>query len=222
MLPLLGVAACAVAPPTGPMILATPPQGQGPGPLPPGRDLIAGRTVGATLGGVSPQAAAGRGNAAVGSSRGGHRAGRRRGRPDRFGGRRGGDGARDRRRDGAGRPARRWGASNAQIPGPRRSDDAYYVSAYKPRSTGWCYPARPGLRRRGGAHVAPYTTPYPQAGYGYSGAGLGYYGVPDERPGFGVYRGWGWAGGYARGMMAGPTTGGRPDGYGRPNGDRRR
>lgn len=223
MLPLLGVAACAVAPPTGPMILATPPQGKD---LDRFRqeDIYCRQYAGATLGGVSPSQAAG--NAAVGSAVAGTALGAAAGALIGSAAGAAGTGA----AIGAGTgllAGSAVGASNAQYSGAaaQQAYDAYYgqcMTSYGNTVQVGVIPPGPGYVAGAVPYVTPYTTPYPQAGYGYWGPGWGYYGVPNVTLGFGVYRGWGWGGGYRPWYYGRPYYGRPSYGYGRPYGYWRR
>lgn len=218
LLPLLGLGACAVTPPAGPMILATPPQGKELGRFQQEDAFCRQQAFGAT-GGISPQQAAG--NAAVGSAAVGTALGAAAGAL--IGSASGAAGAGAAIGAGTGLLAGSAVGANSAYASSAAMQQAYDV-AYAQCMTGYgntvqagVLPPGPGYAAGAVPYVTPYTTPYPPAGYGWWGPGY-YYGAPSVTLGFGVYRGWGW-GGY-RPWYYGRPYFGRPY-YGRPYGYRR-
>lgn len=197
-LPLLALASCAPVPPvTGPMILATPPQGKDPQRFQQ-EDAFCRQQAFAAIGGLSPQQQAG--NAAVGSAAVGTVVGAAAGAL--LGAAAGNPGAGAAIGAGTGLLAgSAIGANNAQAAG--YNTQAAYDMAYAQCMTAYGNTIQAGVIPPGGAYAVggvPYATPY--ATYGYAapgfvappvtlGLGFGYgYGWG------GWYRPWGWGGGY--------------------------
>ena len=199
-LPLLALASCAPVPPvTGPMVLATPPQGKDPQRFQQ-EDAFCRQQAFAAIGGLSPQQQAG--NAAVGSAAVGTAVGAAAGAL--LGAAAGNPGAGAAIGAGTGLLAgSAIGANNAQAAGT--NTQAAYDQAYAQCMAGYGNTIQAGVIPPGGAYASgpvPYATPYAPAwpAYGYAaptyvappvsiGLGFGYgYGWG------GWYRPWGWGG----------------------------
>lgn len=201
LLPLLGLGACAVTPPAGPMVLATPPQGKELDRFRQEDAFCRQEAFGGT-GGLSPQQAAG--NAAVGSAAVGTALGAAAGAL--IGSASGAAGAGAAIGAGAGLLAGSVvGANSASASGAalQRAYDVAYaqcMSSYGNNVQAGVLPPGPGSAAGAVPYATPYVTPYPLAGYGYWGPGY-YFGAPRVTLGFGVYRGfrpW-YRGGFYRG-----------------------
>ncbi len=231
LLPLLalGGGACAVRPPTGPMVLATPPQGKDLGAFQ-REDFECRNYAQAAIGGVSPGQAAG--NAAVGSAAVGTALGAGAGAlVGSAGGAAGGGAA-----VGAGLgllAGSAIGAQNAQASGAGMQ--VAYDQAYAQCMTSRGNTLQAGVAPPPAGYAlgsVPYAVPYaaPAWPYNYYAPSWGYWGAPSVSLGVGVYRPWGWGyrpwyygrpyGGYWGGGYAGrPYGGGWGGGYaGRPGG----
>lgn len=196
LLPALGLVACAVALPAGPMVLATPPQGKDPARFQ--QEDAYCRDVATT--GISPAQAAG--NAAVGSAAVGTALGAAAGAL--IGSAAGNAGAGAAIGAGTGLLAgSAIGAGNAQASGA--ATQQAYDMRYTQCMTGYgntvqagVIPPGPGYAYSGSVPtVTPYATPYVAPYYGgYGAPGWGYFGAPSVTLGFGYgwggYRPWGW------------------------------
>lgn len=213
LLPLLGVlGACTVAPPTGPMVLATPPQGKDLSVFQ-GEDIECRNYAQATLGGSSPALAANQ--SAVGSAVAGTALGAATGALIGSAGAAAGAGA----AVGAGvglLAGSAIGAQNARISGAgmQYAYDQSYAQCMASRGNqvqAGVVPPAAGYGFGAVPYATPYATPY-YAPY-YAAAPYSYYApaypVPGITLGFGVYRGWG----YHRPWYYGRPYGGGGWGY---------